>query len=740
MSHLLSGFQKLSLLSSRASAPESVTVEPASLSSTVVSTRFERFRSHPDLIEVVTDAPTTNRIRFHSGADSERRVLGEMPRGLSFFFLRLAGPLDEILTLEWHPFGEESRRVVFAGGEPLQPRMTLGTRVRVHWRATEYPLLRISGYRWANDGGFSHPLSVGFPEITQSPLGSWLIPSDWLGPEPLELRLTPFSEDSQGLTERLIVPPRRLRVETVFRRVMLPVNGRHWRRLRIETRVPPPLSPPSAIMIDWKPYDSGVSPRSFRREWPKEETVVTIDLENISLRGDRVEVGFESTNDTPQSHAWLATEESGHYAIPPADVLLAEGDGPEDSTFVYTHANTFPNGERANVLTDDQPLLDIPGLSEAVPDRGDWPPTFVAAYRAVAADQSVWKILKALPGVVEPGIGEFARAPQIYLQYANEPDLRAIASRCGIGQSPFFVEEFKQALASDRNPTTDDAALIEHLNASGDIELDRWLSAVAAGASVGLLQNFWLERKWNEVAPAQVMEASCQIEEASCEPLSKLVPEVIDGTALARELNKAVSQESRLSSAAFEEFARIAQSRETVLAALAEHWRQLLPDHTDARCLRIGELLRSSPAEAARELAELRRCNDPVVLKHGRWPVFEAERELASVDLKHRQDRALRYRVSLHWCRTLLERRLIPAWPWHGVAPANEGAEALVALWETIRPGLPEASANMPELPDPLRKGLDELAAIARERDDDQLGSLAASLDEQAHAITLWSQ
>jgi hypothetical protein len=740
MSQLLSGLRKFSLISSQPAVPETATVETPSRPSTEADLRFDRFRSHPDLIEVASDAPSARRIRFLDGSDPARRIIGEMPRGLSLSFLRLAGPNVEPLAIEWHPFGEGVRRAVFAGGDPLQPRITCGTRIRVHWRAQDYPLLRIEGYRWVGEGSSVHPVPLGLPQTTDAPLGSWVIPQEWLGTDPIDLRLTPLSEEVQGLTERLILPPRRLRVETVFQRVMLPVNGRHWRRLRVEVRVPPPLTPPAAVLVDWRPYDSGVLPGSVRRDWPAGETVVAIDLEHISLRGDRVQVRFEPEDGPAQPHAWFAAEESGHYAHPPVDVLLAEGAEPALSHFDYTHASTFPTGGRANLLTGDQPLPDVPGLSEAVADRGDWPATLVASYRDLAADRSLWQELRTLRGVSDEGLDEFARDPQVYLQYALEPDLRAIARRCGIGRAPFLVEQLRQAWVAERDQHSDEAPLIAHWAASGDSELDRWLGAVATGAAVGALRTFWFQLRWEGVAVANVLEAACQLEEATGQPLKALVPEVIPQCALAAELKRAVWEEARLPAVPPGEFVRIAQLRDAVLAALEEHWTHLLPDDADNRCRRIGALLRSAPAEAARELAALRRQEGPVVLKRGRWPVFEAERELAAADLKRRQERALRLRTVLHWSRTLLEHRMVPAWPWHGVVPAYQDVGPLLELWETIRPELPDAPANAPEPPEALRQGLAELAATAGDLDDDRLRALASSLKEHAAALTLWTR
>jgi hypothetical protein len=742
-------WSELRRLTGLATAPAPGETSPAEEQPPVqpgAGTHVDRLRSHPHLLEVWADAPTTERIRFFAvaDADADRRVVGEMPRGLSSFLINLGEVTAEPAVIEWHPLGGASasapRRAVLVGSDPLQPRISCGTRIRLHWQTLDFPHLRIAGLRWVEDGTTARPVPLATPQTADSGSAPWIIPDEWLGPDPLELRLTPVAGDHQGLTERLILPPRRLRVETVFQRVMLPVHGRLWRRLRVEVRVPPPLVPPLAVHVDWQPYDSGVTPASFRRHWPPGATSVAVDLENISLRGDRVRVRFEPADGRGQPFAWFAADESGYGPAPP-DVLLAEGLGPDCQQFEYMHIDSFPPGERANLLVGDEPLPGVPALGATSADGVDEsrPTTLLAMYQNLAADPPLWAELRRLRGASDDGAGEFARAPQVYLQYAREPDLRAIALRCGLTPSPFIVGQLVHAWAEQGLPA-DHQVLAVHWAEADDRELDRWLGAVAAGASVARLRTFWFQQRWTDVGVRQVLECSCHLDRMRDHPLTALVPEVIPESLLAGELRRAIEQEGRLPAVAPEEFAPIVLLREMVLSALSERWARLLPSDADDRCRRIAAHLRSEPAAAARELAELRQSPGSARLNHGPWPVFEAERELAAIDLRQRHERELRLRTAADWCRMLLQRRMVPAWPWHGLLPADQDTGSLLPLWESVRAQLPEVAADSPQPPAALVEALARLDEAATEVGDADLQAVAAALRAQGAALGVWTQ
>ena len=120
------------------------------------------------------------------------------------------------------------------------------------------------------------------------------------------------------------------------------------------------------------------------------------------------------------------------------------------------------------------------------------------------------------------------------------------------------------------------------------------------------------------------------------------------------------------------------------------------PTGADDRCRRIAAQLRTEPAGAARELADLRQRPGSARLKRELWPVFEAERGVATGGPRWRSEREMQLRTSADWCRTLLERRMLPAWPWYGLLPDGRGTGSLIALWESVRPRLPEVSADSP--------------------------------------------
>ena len=251
----------------------------------------------------------------------------------------------------------------------------------------------------------------------------------------------------------------------------------------MEVRVPRPLDPPTVIHVDWQPYDSGVAPASFRRDWPTggdlgrggpgEHLPPRRPRAGAFRAGQRRKptlrlVRFRRVRIRPDASGWL----------------LAEDGGSDRQPFEYTHTSLFPTGEPANLLAVDEPLPAVPALVGVSADgpAGGWPSILLAMYRDIAADRPLWTKLRRLKGASDEGIGEFARVPQVYLQYAHEPDLRAIARCSGTACSPFVVGQLVSALAEQ--DANDDQALVAHWASASDGELDRWLGAAASGASL----------------------------------------------------------------------------------------------------------------------------------------------------------------------------------------------------------------------------------------------------------------
>jgi hypothetical protein len=569
----------------------------------------------------------------------------------------------------------------------------------------------------------------------------WIIPDEWLGRNPVELRLTPSFGNQQGLTEALILPPRALRIEIIFRRVMLTLNGDKCRRLQVEIRVPTSLQPPRAIQINWRPYDSGVTPESYYVEWAPGATSTSVTLDKISLRGDRVIVQFETEPGSDCEFAWFGADETG-YGITPPDVLLATGSGNAFSQFEYVHRNTFPDGEIAGILSDDGPLPSIPSLVEAPASSGpaSWPTTLLRNYRSLAADRALWDELRQLFGPATADVSEFARVPQVYQQYSQEPELRAIARRCGVDQSPFIVEQLRKAWI-DRPGLTEVEGLAHHWLTAADGELDRWLRAVAAGASVERLRLFWFLRRWT-CEPQEALLASRQLEQNAEQPLAALVSEMVPGSFLATELNRAVEAEKRLenTTAAPADFAQAAIQRQTVLVAIADRWGQLLPADAEERVYKIKTLLCSRPASAARELALLRERPGPVGLRFGPWPVFVTERELAARDIRRQFEQEQRTRIIADWCRALLEHRIAPAWPWLGLLPHGQTTASVLSLWHTIQPQLPQGPWDTANFRGCLRDTIQHLNEIVDDLSDPNVRALVAGLQENCDAICTWAR
>ena len=695
-------------------------------SHSLAAIQFDRFRSHAHLLEARRSLPTEERIRFRATTGAGQYVVGEMPRGLSSYQIHLGLNVTDFTALEWQPFGGGATRVLFTESEPLQLRMSSGTRLRLHWQAQDFQFLRVQALRWV--AGESGVRPVALPEIRfpNTVDREWFVPDDWLGHDPLEVRLTPLLEDRQGLTERLILPPRHLRIETVFQRVMLTLGGERVRRLRVEVRVPPPLQPPLGLRIDWQPYDVGVQPASFPMKWAPGATSAAVTLQNISLRGDRVRVQFERGTDQEQEFAWFAADESG-YGSPPPDVLLTAGRGPTFEQFEFVHTNTFPRGEPAHLLIETKPWLSVPALDEfARGSSGEaWPTTLLANYGALIADRARWDDLRRTFGAMTADVGEFARLPQLYLQYDREPELRALARRCGIAGAPFIVEQLQRAW-SDAANSTDREALARHWLSARDGELECWLHAAAAGASIERLRSFWFLRQWTS-PPREILQVSWQLERNAEQPLAALVPELIPGTFMAGELQRAVAAENRLlqTTATPADFAAAALLRKTVLTTLADQWSRLLTADAEDRLRDITTSLALAPARAAAQLSALRGLTEPLRLTPGPWLVFVVEREMAYLHLRLRTERDFLLRTALDWCRTLLEQRIVPPWPWLGLLPGAESSQSVWTRWEQTQAQLPlnppDSHPPRPDLQDALRS----LQDAAVEVQDAKLQALA---------------
>ena len=334
------------------------------------------------------------------------------------------------------PVQRRAGGAVFADGEPLQPHVRCGTRVHLLWQGAAVPARphrrdSLGRRRPGRPSGVARPPSHG-------------------GGRP------PAVGDPGRMARRR---PRRTAADTAFRRSPRADRAArpappsppdrdgdpegHAADRRPDVATPPgrgpgasAAAPPRAVHVDWRPYDSGVEPASFRRDWPPGAASISVDLKNISLRGDRVRVWFEPADGQDGPYAWFAADESGYGPTPP-DVLLAEGTGLESRHFEYTHVPTFPDGGPANILTGEAPWPGVPGL-EAEPEVG--PSTLLAAYRDLAADAAMWADLRRLQDAPDEGIAEFARTPEFYLLYAREPDLRAMR-RCGVARPPLVVEQ-----------------------------------------------------------------------------------------------------------------------------------------------------------------------------------------------------------------------------------------------------------------------------------------------------------
>lgn len=667
-----------------------------------VTLRLDRFRAHPQLVEVWADAaPPARRIRFTTEPDGV--TVAEMPRGLTRFLFRLPDGYGGAAGVGWHEFGSPARRVTFVAGDPLQPRVPAGTRLRLQWDPPAgLPLLRVVPLRWAD------PLSplVAPPEVVPAGPAGWEVPAHWLTTDPLELRLTPVGDGGQGLTECLLLPGRRPQVETVFRRLMLtpPERSAPRRRLQVEVRAPEALTP-AAVLVEWQPRDREVTAEELIRvEWPTGGAAVAVNLPNVSMRGDRVRVRFEPPAAATQAFAWYHADETG-YGTPVADAVLAEGVGAAADAFEYTHGVYPPSGEPVRLL-----------LSDPEPPEADgWPASVVA-----------------LAGQLGVEVDEFVLRPQVHALYAHEPLLRAVRRRLGEPGRCTVVGHLAHAAAGC---TADQLARLEAFAAGcGDTDLDRWLEAAAAGAAVDRLLPFWTDPKWADLSAWQVVEAAAQLDEVRAEPLSALLPELLPMGPLADDLRRAVEQEGRLPSADPAEFARAAVVRRWVLGALADHWGQLLPADADELARAVADRLRSAPATAAGDLTALRAAGT-LRLRPSRGPLFLIERPPGTGGEGRQYDRRLRRRAAADWYRTLVRSRMLPAWPWCGLLPADQTTAGVRAEWEAVRDTLPPAADPPPAA---VADRLAQVRAVVAELEDDDLRGVADETLSHAPALAEW--
>jgi hypothetical protein len=699
----------------------------------------ERLYSFPEFVEIWTSSPSPRRLPISIESNTQSNLV-EMSRGVPSLFVNLTSSVDDDCRVKWHDSNGGARTVRLTRESLLNPTFTSGTKVYLNWSEQELPRVRIRVIRWVDEAARVEPTLSGLIEV-DSKSSPWQIPLDWVGPEPVEIRVTPIADDRQGLTEQIILPPRNPRIEGVFERVMLEVNGAQWRRLQLTVRTPPSVQRPSVVHVDWIPFDSAVAPASFHVDWPSNASSVCIPFASISMRGDRLVARLEYASSETPPVVWFAVD--AYNDTNKTEVLLTEGAGAESQQVEYVHRNLAPNGPMANILVGNSPLSQVDGLSlaskEAIADLTSFPSTLIWCWNVLSRDVESIGAAARIRGLNHPDLRDFSVAPQQYILYSRERCLRSLAIRCPQTQCDSTIGHLVR-YCDEKQSQLDRDSLRNYWETADDAELDRWVEAAAAGASIARLSTRWRDVNWRSVELHVIVETARHLEHVRAEPLQSLLPHLIHDCDLARRIEVVANDEARLSSVTPAEFHAIQLSRETVLATMASHWSDCTQGYIDDRYARISQLLCRRPASAAQELESL--SQDPTIRwnARGHLPVFVVEQQFVDQFFRERSKRESLLSMGGDWCRVLFERQFIPSWPWFGTLPSDWDSSRLLDCWNTdVFPHLTNCLQEATP-PDPVFLGtLERVYEIALTADHESFRDLITTMRQHSSSLFHWT-
>ena len=641
---------------------------------------FHSGRSDPGLIWAWFDPVLPERTRF----EVNDRLAAEVPRHSGFALIRTArssslnaiGRRGRLATVRW------------IDGPELRPAVINGPEVRVDWAAGKWAKVRVRPLRWSPTQVAAGRWQALPAETIPASAGGWRVPDAYLQGTHLEVLLTPLAADcSQGRTEQVVVPPRAGRVEVRFRHVFIDHNGGRLRRLRVEVYISAPAPRPKRVRVRWHPM--GRVAQEMDVPSPGRPSADVLLLADISVRGDEVSVEVSPGGPGVEYvySALLAESDAGAMTA-----VLGQGiDLFRSPPYRFQHALP-PNLPPLSALASAPMPTSVPGLRDAALERGarsreidDLPSValaeFVRLRSIVHSPQAVGQVL----GCDDP-FTAFLSNPQDYADLVQNRSRREAAARWGLpAPGVTTADRLAHAWQAERGPRADDKPLAgvrlrKFLDAASDDELDQWEKLLAAGASPELLREFRAERAWN-CSVMELLAAAMSLDAFLRQPTAALVPELIPGCDVYRQVVAAASHEEQARrNGTLQDFTHAAAARAAALEAVAVRLEAFgaIPQVASAAVeLRRG--LTKGPAEG---LAALRAASEPPEPAGGS-AILLIEQVWADRRVRLRHEAELARRLVSDWLAELLTAHRLPAWPWHGTGRSGDPEPVALGAWRS---------------------------------------------------------
>lgn len=648
---------------------------------------LERLREHEDLVEIYSHVPTRNRVGI-TVEEVDSPLSAVMPRGLNNFLLRMQPKQQGERKVSWKSSQGEKKSVTFLSTKSMSLRGEFGTDIILRWIKPDLRFVRVRCIYWGESAAGDSISSSEVIEVDSS-LESFTVPLNWLGCVPTELRVTPFEGERQGFTECLLLPAREDRVEVLFERILVPIKERLWKRLKLSIRVPNGVSAPQKICLKWEPFDTQIEGAEWTVPWANGQVAIEIPLHKVSARGDQVTVSLAFGDEAGAKVGWFARE---RYEVDQQEpeVLLRDDVASSNQTFCYEHRFLFPDGNHANILVGDKPLIGHPEIYSGEVESRIWPQLLKFLAHQATLSQPSWSESIRIRGSRRDALGDLEAVPQQYVLYQHEPVIREVALLFERARGGTIVEHLLGV--SDNDETR--RWVKEYFLSVEDEELDRWLHAVASGVAIEPLKCLWKRDDWHDESLRSIVTAWNYFERVRRQPLGVLLPVVLLGTEFGHLLTDASKFEQRFPDVSPADLADAQVQRETLLRRLERHWEDLTKE-LGGKSLDIRQCLVNEPAKAVALLLEFEEEPDALQMSVGLPPLLKIELSVTQKRLSLQALRQSEIKQALDWLRTLLVRQKIPSWPWFGELPTEWNTARLCDVWNKLRDRIPNPKDNV---------------------------------------------
>lgn len=646
----------------------------------------ERFRDHEELVEFYSHVATKHRVGI-TVEEVGRTLSAVMPRGLNVFLLRMRPKQQGERKVGWKSSQGEKKSVTFVSTKSISLQVDFGTDIVLRWSKPDLRFVRVRCIYWGESGAGDSISSSEVFEVDSS-LESFIVPLNWLGCVPTEIRVTPFEGERQGFTECLLLPAREDRVEVLFERIMVPIKERLWKRLKLSIRVPNGVSAPEKICLKWEPFDTQIEGAEWTVPWIEGQVAIEVPLHKVSARGDQVTVSLAFGDEAGAKVGWFARERYEHEQQEP-EVLLRDDVASSTQMFRYEHRFLFPAGSSANILVGDKPLVRHPEIYAVEIESRKWPQLLKCLGHQAKSSQPSWSESVRIRGSRKDVLGDFEAVPQQYVLYQHEPVVREVALLFQRARGETIVEHLLGVSESDET----NRWVKDYFLSVEDEELDRWLYAIASGVAIEPLKCLWKRDDWHGESLRSIVTAWNYFEKAHRQPLSALTPVVITDTEVGRLLAEAIRYEQRFPDVSPTDLADAQVQRETLLRILERHWEDLTKE-LGGKSRDILQCLVNEPAKAAALLLEFEKEPDALQMSVGRLPLLKIELSVTQKRLSLQALRQSELEQALDWLRTLLVRQKIPSWPWYGEIPTEWNSSRLCDVWNKLRDRIPNPTDN----------------------------------------------